>query len=157
MYCNIDASDHSTSSPTHHSVKHLNQMFLLFSPHALGGNCYRSIWASFLMTWLTGNHLQEHWLRVYHSLSFQVATCPKASTRQIKHEFHQAKVSKVWSLLYSIWEFTNVVSKGTKCIAYEGSPMQGCSAKHFPTFTGALVTLGAKFSLFRNLHLAIAF
>ena len=110
MCCNIDADDHSISSPTHHNVKHLKQFFLLFWPHALGGNCYRSIWASFPMTWLTGHHLQDQWLRVYHSLSFQVATCPKARTRQIKHDFHQAKVSKVWSLLYNMWELTNVAS-----------------------------------------------
>ena len=88
MYCNIDAGDHSASSPVHHSVKHLNQMFLLFWPHALGGNFYRSIWESFPMTWLTGHHLQDQLLRVYHPLSFQVATCPKIRTRQIKHEFH---------------------------------------------------------------------
>ena len=27
MYCKIDAGDHSASSPAHHSVNHLNQMF----------------------------------------------------------------------------------------------------------------------------------
>ena len=54
MYCKIDAGDHSASSPTHHSVKHLNQMFLLFGSHALGGNFYSSI-----MTWLIGHHLQD--------------------------------------------------------------------------------------------------
>ena len=142
---------------THHGVKHLNQMFLLFGSHALGGNCYRSIWAPFPMTWLTGHHLQDQWSRVYHSLSFQLLHALRQETRQIKQDFHQAKVSMVWSLLYSIWELTNTGSKGPKCIAYAGSPMQGCSAKHFPTFKGALVTLGAKFSLFQNLHLASAF
>ena len=76
---------------------------------------------------------------------------------QIKQDVHQAKVSKVWSLLYNIWELTNVVSKGAKCVAYAGSPMQGCSTKHFSTYTGVLVTLGEKLSLFRNLHLASAF
>ena len=50
-----------------------------------------------------------------------------------------------------------VASKGTKCITYVGSPMQGFSTKHFPTFMGVLVTLGVKFSLFRNLHLVSAF
>ena len=142
---------------THHSVKHINQMFLLFRSHALGANCYRSIWAPFPMTWLTGHHLQDQCSRVYHSLSFQLLYAIRQETRQIKQDFHQTKVSMVWSLLYSIWELTNAGSKGPKCIAYAGSPMKSCSTKHFPTFTGALVTLGTKFSLFRNLHLASAF
>ena len=68
-----------------------------------------------------------------------------------------AKVSKIWSLYYIIWELTNVASKGTKRVAYAGSPMQGCSTKHFQTFMGVLVALGAKFSLFQNLHLVGAF
>ena len=36
IYCNIDAGDHFASSLAHHSVNHLNQMCLLFLPHALG-------------------------------------------------------------------------------------------------------------------------
>ena len=141
----------------HHSVNHLNQFFLLFGSHALGGNFYRSIWAPFPMTWLTGHHLQDQWSRVYHSLSFQLLYALRREIRQIKQDFHQAKVSMVWSLLYNIWELTNAGSKGPKCVAYVGIPMQGCSATHFSTFIGVLVTLGVKFSLFRNLHLASAF
>ena len=141
----------------HHSVKHLNQMFFLFGSHALWGNCYRSIWALFPMTCLNGHHLEDQWSRVYHSLLFQLLHALRQETKQIKKEFHQAKVSMFWSLLYSIWELTNVGSKGPKCVAYAGSPMQGCSANHFLTFTGVLVTLGEKFSLFQNLHLVGAF
>ena len=79
----------------HHSVNHLNQMFLLFGSHALGGNCYRSIWAPFSMTWLTGHHPQDQLSRVYHSLSFHLLHALRQETRQIKQDFHQAKVSMV--------------------------------------------------------------
>ena len=127
---------------THHNVKNLNQIFLLFGSHALGGNCYTSIWAPIPMTWLTGHHLQDQWSRIYHSLSFKFLHALRQETRQIKQDFHQEKVSMVWSLLFSIWELTNTGSKGPKCISYAGSHMQGYFANHFPTFTGALVTLG---------------
>ena len=61
MYCNIDAGRHSASSLAHHSVKHLNQniVIIIIRLHALGGNCYRSIWAPFPMTWLTGHRIQN--------------------------------------------------------------------------------------------------
>ena len=128
----------------HHNVKHLNQMFLLFGSHALVGNCYRSIWAPFLMTCLTGHHLQDQWSRVYHSLSFQFLHALRQETKQIKQEFHQAKVSMVWSLLYSIWELTNTGSKGPKCVSYVGIPMQGCSCKALSDIHNCIGHIGSE-------------
>ena len=118
MYCKIDAGGHSASSPTHHSVKHLNQniVIIILTSFFRGKLLQVNLGAipNDLVNWTSSTGPMN---RVYHPLSFQLLHALRQITRQIIHDFHLQRFPR--------FEVYN--------ISYESSPklpLKGLSVLH---------------------------
>ena len=118
MYCKIYVGGHSASSPSHHSVKHLNKNIVII----ILTSCFRGQLLQVnlgtipndLVNWTSSPGPMN---RVYHPLSFHLLYPLRQRTRQIIHEFHLQRF-----LRFEVYN-----------ISYESSPtlpLRGLSVLH---------------------------